>query len=195
MPHVMKTFYKSGDAEWTSPDGTAEVNKHSPYKIVLPDGGIIELGEDISSFGINLLDTPANPVTTNTILGDLTENKNDLLRDTSGNDRIEGISGNDGIWAGRGGDNWILGGEGNDTVVAYHTSGSDIIEGGSGVDVLTGGGGDDRIFGENFGEMEDIITAGETAQSINEKAIWNLAQQAMTSFMAQTKKMLFGEEE
>ena len=33
--------------KWTSPDGTAEVNKHSPYKIGLPDGGIIELGEDI----------------------------------------------------------------------------------------------------------------------------------------------------
>ena len=192
MPHVMKTFYKSGDAEWTSPDGTAEVNKHSPYKIVLPDGGIIELGEDISSFGINLLDTPANPVTTNTILGDLTENKNDLLRDTSGNDRIEGISGNDGIWAGRGGDNWILGGEGNDTVVAYHTSGSDIIEGGSGVDVLTGGGGDDRIFGENFGEMEDIITAGETAQSINEKGNLESGAAGNDFVYGSNKKMLLG---
>ncbi|MBI3376934.1 MAG: hypothetical protein HY035_00830 [Nitrospirae bacterium] len=46
---------------------------------------------------------------------------------------------------------------------------ADIIEGGSGVDVLAGGTGDDQIFGENKGEMEDIIAAGETAQSINEK--------------------------
>lgn len=163
---VMKTFYKSGDAEWTSPDGTASVNKKSPYKIVLPDGGIIELGEDISSFGINLLDTPANPVTNNTITGNEAAN---IIRDTSANDRIEAGSGNDGIWAGNGGDNWLLGGEGNDAIIAYETSGSDIIEGGSGVDVLAGGTGDDQIFGENKGEMEDIIAAGETAQSINEK--------------------------
>lgn len=132
----------------------------------MPDGGTIELGEDISSFGINLLDTPATPTTTNTILGNSAAN---LLRDTAGNDRIDGGSGNDGIWAGRGGANWILGGDGNDTVVSFDTSGSDIIEGGSGIDVLYGGTGDDRLFGENFGEMETIIAAGETAQSINQK--------------------------
>ena len=31
-PHIMKTFYKSGDAEWKSPDGTAEVNKNHLIK-------------------------------------------------------------------------------------------------------------------------------------------------------------------
>ena len=163
MPHVMKTFYKSADAEWKSPDGTASVNKHSPYKIVLPDGSTIELGEDISSFGIHLLDTPATPITNNTIIGNELAN---TLYDTAGNDRIESGRGNDGIWAGNGGNNWILGGEGNDTIVSYDTSGADIIEGGSGVDVLYGGGGDDQIFGENKGEMDNLIAQGETAQSI-----------------------------
>ena len=142
---VMNTFYKSADAEWTSPDGTASVNKRSPYKIVLPDGSTIELGEDISSFGINLLDTPIAPTTTNTITGNADAN---ILGDTAANDRIESGSGNDGIWAGNGGANYLLGGDGNDVVVSHDTSGSDIIEGGSGVDVLYGGAGDDQIFGE-----------------------------------------------
>ena len=52
--HLQKTFYKSGDMEWKSPDGTASVNKKSPYKIVLPDGSIVELGEDIKDGALRI---------------------------------------------------------------------------------------------------------------------------------------------
>lgn len=166
---VLGNFYKSGENEWKLPDGSKiTVSHNSPYKITLPDGSTITLGDNFQDgdFGIHLLDTPSDPTIENTILGNEAAN---LLRDTAGNDRIESGSGNDGIWAGNGGGNWILGGEGNDTVVSFDTSGADIIEGGTGIDTLSGGGGDDRIFGENYGEMEDIIAAGEVAPSVNQK--------------------------
>ena len=51
----------------------------------------------------------------------------------------------------------------------FSRSRHDIAEGNSGADVIMGGTGDDQLFGESKGEMEDLITAGETAQNINEK--------------------------
>jgi Ca2+-binding RTX toxin-like protein len=165
---TITNVYKTGAEVWTTADGKVEFTHHSPWQLITEDGSTIELGENFQDgdFGIRLLDTPANPVTTNTITGNADAN---ILRDTAANDRIEGGSGNDGIWAGNGGANWLLGGEGNDAIISYDTSGADIIEGGSGVDVLAGGTGDDQVFGENKGEMDDIIADGEVAQSINQK--------------------------
>ena len=161
---TITNVYKTGTDVWTTADGKVDVTHHSPYKLVLEDGSTIELGEDISSFGINLLDTPTTPTTTNTILGNADANNID---DTTANDRIETGSGDDTIMAIRGGDDEILGGDGRDAISAGY--GNDVIEGGSDSDILFGGGGSDQVFGENQGEMENLISQGETAQSINEK--------------------------
>jgi hypothetical protein len=77
---------------WTTANGKVELTHNSPWKIVLDDGGTIELGEDFESgdFGITLLDTPSDPVTTTTILGDLDPlHLNDILYDSPGNDRVD----------------------------------------------------------------------------------------------------------
>ncbi|MBU1052980.1 MAG: hypothetical protein KKC46_04020 [Proteobacteria bacterium] len=168
IPHLMKTFYKSGDAEWKSPDGTVEVNKHSPYKIVLPDGGTITLGEDFQpgDFGIQLKEAPQVPNTTKTILGDqYPEDLEDVLTGTTGNDRIEGRDGDDTISSLQG-DDMLLGGTGRDAISAGE--GNDVLEGGTGSDILFGEEGNDQIFGENAGSMSDLISAGENATSINQ---------------------------
>ena len=168
---ALGNFYKSGENEWKLPDGSKiTVSHNSPYKITLPDGNTIELGENFQDgdFGIHLLDAPTDPTTTNTILGDQNpDNKDDELSDTSLNDWIEGQEGNDTISAFGGGDDVLLGGDGRDAISAG--AGNDTAEGNAGADILMGGLGDDRLFGENFGEMETIIAAGETAQSINQK--------------------------
>ena len=52
-----------------------------------------------------------------------------------------------------------------------------------------GGTGDDQLFGESKGEMEDLITAGETAQNINEKETLFQAMMVMTLSMVQIKMM------
>ncbi|MFH2044147.1 MAG: calcium-binding protein, partial [Pseudomonadota bacterium] len=168
IPHVMKTFYKSGDAEWTSPDGTVEVNKHSPYKIVLPDGGTITLGEDFQpgDFGIQLKDAPQVPTTTNTIFGDQNpQDLEDVLTGTTGNDRIEGRDDDDTISSLQG-DDVLLGGTGRDAISAGE--GNDILEGGAGSDILFGEEGNDQVYGENAGLMFDLISAGENATSIDQ---------------------------
>ena len=54
--------------------------------------------------------------------------------------------------------------------------------------MLYGGAGDDRIFGENFGEMSDPLHKAKQHPNINEKAIWNQVQQAMTSYTALIKR-------
>jgi Ca2+-binding RTX toxin-like protein len=165
-------FYKveGGTNAWKNPNGVIEITHNSPWKIVLDDGGTIELGEDFESgdFGITLLDTPSDPVTNNTIIGDFNPaNLNDTLYDSAGNDRIEGRDGNDMIYGWQGGNDRFLGGSGRDGLSSGE--GDDIIEGGTEGDLLFGAEGDDQLFGETKGEMEDLVTAGETAPSINEQ--------------------------
>ena len=167
-------------------------------KIILPnDAGAVELQNfQDGDFGIHLLDTPTDPVTSTTIAGDLapmnpsnpdydalgnviidpntpSPNRNDLLYDSSGNDRIEGGGGDDTIFANRGGDDWILGGDGRDAISSYNSTGApsdnDIIEGGAGGDVILAGPGEDQVFGESYGDRETLIANGEVAQGINEK--------------------------
>jgi Ca2+-binding RTX toxin-like protein len=75
--------------------------------------------------------------------------RNDFLLDSAGDDWIKGLGGRDEIDAQQGG---------NDT-----------LEGGSGADILYGRAGNDLVFADEYGEMETLITAGETAGSINEQ--------------------------
>ncbi|WP_028895760.1 calcium-binding protein [Syntrophorhabdus aromaticivorans] len=230
-------FYKvEGETNvWKNPNGVIEITHNSPWKIVLDDGGTIELGEDFESgdFGITLLDTPSDPTTTTTILGDLaplndppqydalgnvivnpnvpSPGRNDILYDSAGNDRvdshglrpgpsagscrpwessellraegeaptallvegatraplIEGRDGNDMLYGWQGGNDWFSGESGRDGLSSGE--GDDIIEGGTEGDLLFGAEGDDQLFGETKGEMEDLVTAGETAPNINEQ--------------------------
>lgn len=166
---IIRTVFKTGANIWTTPNGKYDLTINSPLKIVMPDGGSIGIKNfQDGDFGIHLLDTPENPVTTNTIYGDQNpDDLNDTLYDTSRNDWIEGQDGNDTLNAFGGGDDVLLGGSGRDGISAG--AGNDIAEGNSGADVIMGGTGDDQLFGESKGEMEDLITAGETAQNINEK--------------------------
>jgi len=156
--------------------------------IMLPNNaGAVELKDFQSGdFGINLIDTPAAPVTTVGILGDGTgehcydanghlinitlnpqPGQHDLLYDGVANDRIEAMGGNDLIHAQMGGDDWLLGGAGNDVIASQNFGGAasdkDIIEGGAGSDMLWGGPDSDKVFAENYGEMETLIAAGEVA--------------------------------
>ncbi len=71
------------------------------------------------------------------------------------------------LYGWQGGNDWFLGGSGRDGLSSGE--GDDIIEGGTEGDLLFGAEGDDQLFGETKGEMEDLVTAGETAPSINEQ--------------------------
>jgi len=148
--------------------------------------------------GINLVIFSPDPVTGTSISGDLapkdfdpdepgiqsqrdewgnvittTESeadRQDTLYDTPGNDKIESGGGDDYISARRGGNERILAGGGNDYIsLRRDTAGYGVIEGGSGTDVIQGSIGNDRIYGNNIGEMDVLISEGETAAGIDEK--------------------------
>ena len=149
-------------------------------------------------FGIHFKDAPTISETTRTIVGDLTpidydsskdgvqmqtdnlnnikcsnapmEGRSDLLYDDTGNERIEGAGGNDFIYQGKG-DDLVLGGDGRDGigVIEGVVTGNDIIEGGAGADAIYGGDGDDQLFAESYGEMADLIAAGETTAGVGEQ--------------------------
>ncbi|HVP78995.1 MAG TPA: calcium-binding protein, partial [Thermodesulfobacteriota bacterium] len=74
-----------------------------------------------------------------------------------------GDDGDDAISTDSNGSGWLYGGEGLDIIDAGRLDNS-IIEGGPGSDILIGGiNGNAQLFGESYGEMADLIAAGETA--------------------------------
>ncbi|WP_195892555.1 putative Ig domain-containing protein [Geotalea daltonii] len=182
------TLYSRGNNIWTDASGKVLLTHNSPWRLVLEDGGIIELGENFQDgdFGLDLTELPANNIS-NTILGDYTPvpaesneyqydaigipianaktdslgniiydatapspTRRDYLYDSAGNDLIKAGGGSDIINATRGGDNIIEGGSGSDIVADY-------------------GNGNNVLFGEFQGDMADLVSAGETAEGINEK--------------------------
>ena len=97
------------------------------------------------------------------IIGD---DRDNILKGTSGSDYIKGLKGDDKIY-GEGGSDYIEGDEGNDEI--YGGDGIDRIHGGSGNDKIYGGNdrdflygdeGDDEIYGE---EGDDHIEGGSGA--------------------------------
>ena len=225
------TFFQNGTSTWATADGKLILANNT---ITLEDGNSILFSDtQPTDFGITLLDTPSDPTTTTTILGDLaplndppqydalgnvivnpnvpSPGRNDILYDSAGNDRvdshglrpgpsagscrpwessellraegeaptallvegatraplIEGRDGNDMLYGWQGGNDWFSGESGRDGLSSGE--GDDIIEGGTEGDLLFGSGGDDQLFGETKGEMEDLVTAGETAPNINEQ--------------------------
>jgi len=169
------TLYKdlSGNI-WKDATGSVTITHNSPWKIVLEDGGVIELGEEFQDgdFGIHLLDD--NITTTTTIVGDLTPipgTSSEFQYDAFGNkiaanvktDALGNVL-NDGTPSADRSDylydsadsDRIEAGGGNDVINAMRGgsdiliggAGSDIIFGESGKDFITGGTGDDTIQGD-----------------------------------------------
>ena len=139
---IAGAFIKQDDGsyQWAK-DTQVTATKNSPLTIALPDGSTVVIEDYINEgdFGINLLDAPVDPTTTNSIIGDLqpilsngqlqydslgnvitnsnqSPDREDMLYDSAGNDRIEAKGGNDTIWANNGGNDWLLGGTGNDEI-------------------------------------------------------------------------------
>ena len=115
--------------------------------------------------GINLDDTEAPVVTTNSFTGDFKKKTNedgtqytigsdgnyesdgaqvgakDLITGTGNADSMSGLGGDDAL-LGRGGDDYVDGGDGND-----------VLQGGTGADTLEGGAGRDILYGSSNGSL------------------------------------------
>ena len=153
---------------WIDPSAQSPVtiSHNSPWRMTLPNGSVIELGEDFNpaAFGITLNDKPEDP--TNTFTGDYIKKldigdptryvfdaygnyasdgaqvvASDLLHGTDGNDVLNGLGGNDAL-DGWGGDDLIEGGDGDD-----------LVFGGYGADKIDGGAGRDFIYGSGLGAL------------------------------------------
>lgn len=160
-------------AEWVGSNGDFKVTDNAT-------GTQVILNEDFQwgDFGINLIDKPVNPVTTNTIYDYYGEyNTSDLIIGGAGDDYIEGWS-----WLDIASADWLMGGDGNDTLCYLWDTENSItatslyvVEGNAGSDMIYGGRAygngycDTKLFGDDYGEMSDLIAAGEIALSINER--------------------------
>lgn len=174
-------FLKNGsDTSWTyhgSASLTLTIGHHSPWKITLPDGRVIDLGDfQDGDYGIRLLDnhiTPGSGVFDYTIVGDRGPLDLDPVAsgiqsgsDELGNhitdpnnaqpgriDTLRGSTGND-LIEGLGGNDTLDGGSGNDQLeggsgddTLYARTGDDILDGGSGQDWVVGDDGNDTLIG------------------------------------------------
>jgi Ca2+-binding RTX toxin-like protein/GH24 family phage-related lysozyme (muramidase) len=194
--HAIGDFIEQSDGTYKSEDGlfTGEKRGTDFWVTEIASGTQVILNEDFQEgdFGIQFYDelTPTdNPVTGNEIQGDLTPidpiqydewgnvitggqpdpGRADAFYDTPGNDLIECGAGDDVVDAFRGGEDWIKGGDGDD-LIDGNGSTKCIIEGGAGSDVLFGSYvAGSQIFGDSYGDMEDLIEAGEIAEGTNQK--------------------------
>ncbi len=163
---------------WKSPDGTLTLTHDSPWRIVLPDGGEIDLGDTLSSgdFGIQLKDAPVAPTTTFTLTGDLEPLDGDPITadvqpvsDGFGNyvrdpnlpapDRADVFydsPDNDQVRS-KGGDDWIEAWRGGDDRLDGG-AGRDMVLAGAGRDLVIGGADADRLVGEGG---DDVLHGGE----------------------------------
>jgi Ca2+-binding RTX toxin-like protein len=174
-------FYKAADGslgyEYSSADGRFTGTREGIDFVVTDNTTSVRviLNENFEEgdFGIQFYDelTPSeNPVTDNVIQGDQDpEDLDDALIDTAGNDLILCGDGDDIVTAPTGGEDWIKGEDGSDLIDAQFSTNC-IIEGGADSDVLFGSYvSGSQIFADIFGEKEDLIEAGETAQGTDEK--------------------------
>jgi len=175
---------RSDPTRWQNPKNSAIViTRQSPWKILLPDGSTIDLGEDFQegNFGIQLLDAPTVPQPTLTIVGDLTPtsgvdelgnlnvdpnspapDRADVLNgrdsDTEG-DLIQSLGGDD-VVAAKAGDDKVEAGTGSDIVNAG--DGNDLVLGGADLDLLWGMAGNDRLYADTEVDLQTAMAQGET---------------------------------
>jgi len=160
---------------WVSRDGNITLTHNSPWRLVLPNGGEIELGDFTDGdFGIRLRGLPATPDRT-LFLGtegtDIYTSAWSPISPTNGADAIDALGGNDEV-AGLGGSDKLLGGDGNDYMHGYEVRAaydpSDFTADGIPIfdipdlrddddDELDGGVGNDQLFGD---EGSDSLRGG-----------------------------------
>jgi Ca2+-binding RTX toxin-like protein len=167
---------------WVSRDGNITLTHSSPWRLVLPDGGEIELGNfSDGDFGIRLRALPTTPDRTlflGTEEADVYTSMWSSISPTSGADEINALGGNDAV-AGRGGSDKLLGGNGNDSMHGYEEreayDPSDFTADGIPIfaipdlsddddDELDGGLGNDQLFGD---EGSDTLRGGPGADLLD----------------------------
>jgi Ca2+-binding RTX toxin-like protein len=169
-----------GSNVWTQPitgGGVLTVMHHSPWRLIMPDGSDIVLGDNWQKgdFGINLLsETDLNSIN-RTFTGDLALLDSDL---TSGG--IQRIADDLGNWV-RNPDqpnpgyfDTFIGGNSNDLMQGLAGSdklqgqgGADVLEGGDDSDILVGGSENDTLYAGNKTDLatiydSDTVPAGNT---------------------------------
>ena len=180
---------------WKSPDGKLTLTHNSPWKLVLPDGSELQIGDfNDGDLGIHLGEAEQTPEPTLTITGDITpvDTKpdpgiqadgdaqgnpygtggapyEDILGGSAGNDHILAGELNDDV-AGEAGDDWIEGGSGNDYLGGR--SGDDLIEGGAGSDILIGEEGNDRLYANSKVDTATAIENGNNDMGSGQKGDW-----------------------
>jgi Ca2+-binding RTX toxin-like protein len=168
----------AGDV-WTSLDGSLTLTHSSPWRLVMQDGGQIELGEAFASrdFGIRLKDLPQDVTPTREIFGDRAPEDLDLSQpgtqtepDDLGNvkvtatveaDRVDLL--NDSAAADlidSGGANLLDGGAGSDSLTGAAIA--EFFAGGIGNDTLNPGAGAD-VIAFNWGDGQDLLNPGSGA--------------------------------
>jgi Ca2+-binding RTX toxin-like protein len=128
---------------------------------------ILELEVSIYEIRSTLSELAGEPVMIDVgTFGLIGDNKDNIIKGTSGSDYIKGLGGNDKLYGGDGSD-YISGDDGDDEIYGedgidriYGGAGNDLMFGGRDRDFMYGGAGDDRIFGE---EGDDHIEGGEGA--------------------------------
>jgi Ca2+-binding RTX toxin-like protein len=117
--------------------------------------------------------------TGDSLAGDASGARNDLIHAAGGTDQVSGGAGNDTLWGDAGSDA-VFGGTGNDLLygnedmdrvsgdagadVIYGNEGADVLDGGDDADTVFGGRNDDTISG---GAGNDLILGGEEADSLD----------------------------
>ncbi len=181
-------LFRNGDVLY-DPTGKVKIIHDTTWKIVLEDGGTIDLGLDFDSskFGMTLNDAPATATTPSTIVGDLTPidydpasagvqmqkdalgniicnttplpGRSDYLHDGTDDERVEGKDGNDYIYQGLGNDH-LLGGNGRDGIGVKTGEAS-------GNDIIEGGAGADILNGGDGNDQIYGDNAAEMATLVN----------------------------
>jgi Ca2+-binding RTX toxin-like protein len=132
---------------------------------------IVELDVSIEEINTKLSEFAGEPVMisigTFELIGD---DKDNIIKGTSGSDYIKGLGGNDKLY-GRNGSDTLEGDEGDDEL--YGEDGIDRMHGGAGNDKMYGGNGRDFMYGDEgndeiYGEEgDDHIEGGEGADTMD----------------------------
>jgi Ca2+-binding RTX toxin-like protein len=159
-------FEATGNDEWTSVDGRAQLRRGDGYTIDFASGARAKL-EDFAEgdLGVALLAARTDPVPVKEFKGDGSlANLDDMIVGTALSDRIAGGVGADWL-EGAGGADAIDGGSGRDFLYGddRYQAGDDVLVGGPDGDILIGRGSADRLYGDAELSIAEAIAAGDGA--------------------------------